>query len=443
MKSLLKLALPTSGMFLGLMLMGFVDLLFVGKLGAAPLGGLGLGNSIFSWVMTIGLGLIFGLDYPTSHAIGAGDHRKAFRIFAQGLHLAYLMTIPAVILVLMMGGMLGRFGLNPEAVPFARTYLMMTAVSFLPIFLFNAGKSYLQAQGIALPTFLVLVVANLLNIFLCAALIEGRFGFPNYGFEGLPYATVISRFFMGFTLVAYVFWRELKIGEKLRLKFDPVILREIMKLGVPASLHMLLEVGVFSLATALAAKFTAVDLAAHQIVLNTASILFMVPLGIGSAAGSLVGRARGAGDAELMRKTGNSALWLGLGFAGVASTLLILFSDVALGIYTHDQGVIEAAKKILFIAALFQVSDGVQVIAAGALRGMGNTVWAAIANGVGHWIVGLPLGLLLAFSYAFGIAGIWTGLATGLTFVAVVLAMIWRRESRRLLSNSLFRGSRA
>lgn len=432
MKQLLKLALPTSAMFLGIMLMGLVDLLFVGKLGAAPLGGLGLGNSIFSWIMTIGIGMLFGLDYPIAHAIGAGNRDRAFRIFAQGIHLSYLLAIPTTLLVIGIALLLDRFGLNPEVIPYARTYMIMTAVSYFPIFLFNAAKSYLQAQSIALPTFAVLIFANLLNFFLCAAFIEGRFGFPNYGFEGLPYATVISRFVMAALLVGYVLYLEFKARFKMSFRFDKDLFRLVLGLGLPSSAQMLLEVGVFSLATALAAKFSATQLAAHQIVLNTASVLFMVPLGIGSAAGSLVGQAIGANELHAARKTGSSALLLGFLFALCSSSLLIVFAEPALGIYSTDSAVIEAAKQILFIAALFQISDGVQVIATGALRGLGNTVIAAVANGIGHWLVGLPVGLVLGFTLGMGIFGIWVGLATGLTVVAVVTGWAWFREVQKV-----------
>lgn len=432
MKQLIKLALPTSSMFLGIMLMGVVDLLFVGKLGAAPLGGLGLGNSIFSWIMTIGIGMIFGLDYPIAHAIGSGNRARAFRIFAQGVHLSYLLGLPAALITVGIAVALDQFGLNPEVIPYARTYMVMTAISFFPIFLFNAAKSYLQAQSIAVPTFAVLIFANLLNLFLCAAFIEGRFGFPNYGFEGLPYATVISRFVMAALLVGYILYRELGSKFKMSFKFDRDLFGSILKLGLPSSAQMLLEVGVFSLSTALAAKFSSVNLAAHQLVLNTASVLFMVPLGIGSAAASLVGQAIGANDPGSARRTGNSALLLGFLFALCSSALLIIFADPSLRIYSPDTEVIEAAKRLLFIAALFQISDGIQVIATGALRGLGNTVTAAVANGVGHWLVGLPLGLILGFSMKMEVYGVWIGLALGLTVVAAGTGWAWFRESKKL-----------
>lgn len=418
------------------MLMGFVDLLFVGKLGAVALGGLGLGNSIFTWILTIGVGLLFGLDYPIAHAFGAGDRSLAFRTFIQGLYLSVVASVPAILLVVGIAFLLPRFGLNPEALPYAKSYLIMTAISLLPIFLFNAAKSYLQAQAIAVPAFMVLVLANLLNIFLCAAFIEGRFGFPNHGFEGLAYSTVISRFFMAAGLLGYLFWSERKKTLLMTFGFDSGIYRRILHLGIPASAHMLLEVGVFSFSTALAAKFSAENLAAHQIVLNTASMLFMIPLGIGSAAASLVGQAYGANRLLEARRTGNLSLRLGFGFALISSTLLILFGDFTMRLYTTDTAVVEAAKKLLFVAALFQISDGMQVIAAGALRGLGNTVWAAISNGIGHWLIGLPLGLALGFRFALGVQGIWIGLATGLTVVAAALVRIWLREIRKAIQHS-------
>jgi MATE family multidrug resistance protein len=420
-------------MFLGIMLMGLVDMLFVGKLGPAALGGLGLGNSIFTWVMTIGIGMIFGLDFPAASAMGAGDRPRAFRIFIQGLYLSVAMTIPAALATVGLALVLDRFGLNPEAVPFARTFMILTAVSYLPIFFFNAAKSYLQAQSIAVPTFVVLVFANILNFFLDSAFIEGRYGFPNLGYRGLAISTCTGRFVMAILLVGYVFWRELRAEIVFKvpkiLRFNLEAFREILRLGMPASAQMLLEVGVFSLSTALAAKFASVDLAAHQVVLNTASILFMVPLGIGSAASSLVGQAVGSKDFLLARRTGNSALLLGFGFALISSTLLILFAPTALGIYTTDPAVIASAKKILVVAALFQISDGAQVIATGALRGLGNTLVAAVANGVGHWLIGLPLGLYFGFVCAMGVPGIWIGLAAGLTAVAIALLFVWFRAT--------------
>lgn len=435
MKALFRLALPTSAMFLGIMLMGLVDMLFVGKLGPAALGGLGLGNSIFSWIMTIGIGMIFGLDFPSAAAIGGGDRPRAFRVFMQGIYLSLGISVPAALATCGIALILDRFGLNPEAVPYARSYMLLTAVSYLPIFFFNSAKSYLQAQGIAGPTFVVLILANALNYFLNAAFIEGRFGFPNLGYDGLAVSTVIGRFVMAGLLIGYIFWREIRAKVVLAIpgiyRFNSAIFREILKLGVPASAQMLLEVGVFSLSTALAAKFASVDLAAHHVVLNTASVLFMVPLGIGSAAGSLVGRAVGAKDLYLARRTGNSALLLGLGFAFISSTLLIVFAQPALGLYTENLDVIESAKKILFVAALFQISDGAQVIATGALRGLGNTMVAAVSNGVGHWLIGLPLGLYFGFWRGMGVPGIWIGLAAGLTFVAVTLSYFWLREIRQ------------
>ncbi len=429
MRALIRLALPTSAMFFGIMAMGLVDMLFVGRLGAAALGGMGLGNSIFSWVMTVGIGLLFGLDFPIAHAVGAGDRPRAFRAFVQGMHLSALIAIPAAALVVLIALSLGQFGLNPEVIPFARSYMLVSTLGFFPIFLFNSAKAYLQAQNIAIPTFIVLVIANLLNFFMNAGFLEGRFGFPNLGYNGLAISTLIGRYIMAGMLMGYLFFRERGRGLPFNFSVDRGILREIVKLGVPASAQMLLEVGVFSLSTVLAARFVATDLAAHQIVLAVASALFMVPLGIGSAAASLVGQAVGACDYALARRTGYSALALGLGFALFSSVSVIVFSDQVLGIYTTNPAVIHAAKMILFIAALFQISDGAQVIASGALRGIGNTMFAAVANGIGHWLIGLPLGLILGFTFSMGITGIWIGLATGLTAVAVALVIFWVKHS--------------
>jgi MATE family multidrug resistance protein len=190
---------------------------------------------------------------------------------------------------------------------------------------------------------------------------------------------------------------------------------------------MSFEVGVFAAATALASRLSAQELAAHQVVLNTASMTFMVPLGISSATAVLVGQALGRNRMRQAARMGWKGLAYGIGFMAISSVSLLVFRHQILGVYTRDARVMEVGGQILLIAALFQLSDGAQTVATGALRGLGDTRTPMIVNLVGHWGIGLPVGIFLAFYRGWGLQGIWTGLSLGLTAVAVSLMWVWWR----------------
>jgi MATE family multidrug resistance protein len=250
MKRTLKLALPVAFTYLGIMLMPTVDLIVVGRLGAPAVGGLGLGGAMFAWVMVTGLGFLYGMDFPASHAIGEGRPENAYRAFVQALYLSLLIALPGTGIVLFLSAHLGAFGFNAEVLPFAQSFLDITASSLIFVFFFNACRGYLQAASIAIPTLVVLIVANILNYFLNIALIEGRFGFPALGFSGSPWATFISRAFMALTLFGIVYFRDQRSHQfirKMGFKFDRPIFAQIARLGFPSATQMLFEVGVFAL----------------------------------------------------------------------------------------------------------------------------------------------------------------------------------------------------
>jgi MATE family multidrug resistance protein len=208
---------------------------------------------------------------------------------------------------------------------------------------------------------------------------------------------------------------------------------QLLRLGFPAAMQMVLEVGVFALATTLAARLPAEALAAHQIVLNIASLTFMVPLGVGSATAVLVGQALGRGEQAGAVTTGWRGFQLGVGFMAISGLAFLLFPGPLLGCYTHDPGVIRIGRSILLLAAFFQLADGTQVVGTGALRGLGDTRAPMIANLCGHWFVGLPLGVWLCFGLRYGLAGLWVGLATGLIVVAAALLWRWWASTRKLV----------
>jgi MATE family multidrug resistance protein len=217
-----------------------------------------------------------------------------------------------------------------------------------------------------------------------------------------------------------------------RLRYQASAMAEIFRIGFPAALQMTFEVGVFAVSTTLAASLNATDLAAHQIVLNTASLTFTIPLGVGAATAVLVGQALGKKEWQTATRVGWRGFGLGVSFMAFSCLVLLGFSESILRFFTQDEGILLVGRSILFVAALFQLSDGIQTVGTGALRGLGDTQSAMYCNLCGHWLVGLPLGALLCFRWGWGLRGIWIGLSLGLTVVAAGILIQWWRKSRKL-----------
>jgi MATE family multidrug resistance protein len=324
--------------------------------------------------------------------------------------------------------------INPLVIPETAPFLRVLALGLVPVFVFRACGNYLQAISRPLAPFVILVAANLFNVLFNWVFIFGKGGFPALGTTGCAVSTSLCRTGMAGALLGYLLWTERRGGLTLRMnefRFRAQAFVRLVKLGTPASLQMGLEMGVFGLSTVLAGGLAAEALAAHQIVLNVASVTFMVPLGIGAATAVLVGHALGGARPREAAHMG----WSGLGFSVVFMLLsgvtLMLFPTTILGSFSDDSLVLDMARSLLVIAALFQISDGMQTALTGALRGMGDTHAPVLANFVGHWLIGLPLSLLLCFHYDWGVSGIWVGLAVGLSVVATWLLLVWIARLRR------------
>jgi MATE family multidrug resistance protein len=429
-----ELALPVIISYLGIMTMGLVDLICVGRVSPAALGAVGVGTSIFSWFMIFGMGLLTGLDYLVAHAYGAGKKHDAHLSWAQGFWVSWILGVPMTLVLLYVSHHLEWFGINPEVIAPSRDYLFILSLSLVPVYLFASSRQFLQAQGIARPAAVILVLSNVLNAVANWVLVLGKAGFPALGATGSAYATLIARIFMVAAMFGVHFLydrRKDHLFTQYGIPFDRDSMKKLLKLGTPSALQMTFEVGGFAFSTTLAARLASEALAAHQIVLNIASMTFMVPLGISSATAVLVGREMGRGDANAAAKVGWKGLAMGVGFMAVSSLCLLLFSTRLIEFYTTNPSVHAMAANILLIAALFQLSDGAQVVASGALRGLADTKTSMIANLLGHWGIGIPIGIALCFSYGRGLTGLWTGLALGLTAVAACLVWRWTHLCRK------------
>ena len=328
---------------------------------------------------------------------------------------------------------LDRWGLHPDIQLLAVPYFSRIVWSILPLLLYTAFRRYLQALGVVTPIMTALVSANLVNVLTNWLLVFGSLGAPRLGVDGATLATCISRVYLALFLFLAVVRHDRRYRTGLwdvprRLELHRM--RRLGALGLPAAIQVSLEVGVFAAATALAGRLAPATLAAHQIVLNVASVTFMVPLGVGSAGAVRVGQAVGRRDVIGARHAGWAALVLGGGFMSCAAVVFVLAPHAILRLFTTDPSVIGVGVTLLLVAAVFQLFDGLQGVATGVLRGFGDTRTPMFWNLAGHWLIGLPTGYLLCFVMGWGVVGLWVGLSTGLILVGVVLVAAWWHQAR-------------
>jgi len=433
---MVALAVPVVLSELGWMAMGVVDTIMVGRLGPAAIGAVALGNAICYTPSLFGVGLMLGLDTLVSQAYGRRDHDECHRWLAQGVYLAAIAAVPIMGVVALVGFFFPRFGIAAEVAVPAASFIQWLLWGTLPLLLYAAARRYLQGVGQVRVITMSYVVANLVNWFLNWVLIYGKLGSPALGVNGSAISTVAARITMAAMLVGFAWRYERRRGHPLFRRWakpQAARLKTLFRLGVPAASQILLEVGAWNLATFCAGYLTPVALATHQIVLNYASVTYMVPLGISAAAAVSVGHAVGAGDAARARRAGWMALALGTGFMLLAAIVFIAFPRPLIELYTRDAQVLAVGPALLGIVAAFEIFDAVQIVTTGSLRGLGETQAPMWANFFGYWVLGLPLGFFLCFGLRWGIYGLWIGLTLALIVIALALLVRWRKDSSRLL----------
>ncbi|HWX55684.1 MAG TPA: MATE family efflux transporter [Verrucomicrobiae bacterium] len=436
---MLRLAAPLALTELGWLAMGFTDTVMVGRLpdSATAIGAASLGSTLFYTVGIFGSGVLLGLDTLVSQAYGAKKLEQCHRALWNALYFAFAISPVLMASLLALLPLIRNFGLAPTLVAQTIPFLKALVWSTLPLVLYFGLRRYLQGMGIVKPVVFALVSANLVNVLGNWALIYGHLGLPRMGVPGSAWATFASRTYMTLVLAAAAVYYDRKRNSGLwraSRRIELPLIRELLRLGLPAASQLLLEIGAFAFATFLIARLGAVTLAAHQIALNVASFTYMVPLGIGSAAAVRVGHAVGAGDIHGARRAGWMALLLGAAFMSCAAVVLVTFPAYIARVYTPNETVIRAGVTLLLVAAVFQLFDGFQVVATGALRGAGNTRIPMLANLIGYWAIGLPLGALLCFTLKLGAVGMWVGLCLALVLIGSVLVLVWRRTVTSLLA---------
>ncbi|MEZ4412002.1 MAG: MATE family efflux transporter [Gemmatimonadales bacterium] len=422
LRALLTLAVPVVTVQVGMMLMGVVDTLMVGHVSPAALAAVALGNLYFFAVAIFGMGVLMGLDPIIAQAVGAQDEPAIARGIQRGMLLAALLATPAMILLWPAGHVFRWLEQPADVVPLAATYARFVIPGVLPFLVYAVLRQTLQAMGRLRAIVITIVAANLLNILLNYALVYGHFGLPPLGVAGSSIATTCSRWIMALLLLG-LSWPVL---HRHLLPIRPEVftlapLARMLRLGAPIGAQFELEYGAFGLTGVLMGRIGTNQMAGHQVALNLASLTYMVPLGVSAAVAVLVGQAVGRGDPMGARRSARTALMVGATFMVLTSTLFLTIPRSLAGLYTDSEAVLVMAAALLPLAGIFQVFDGIQVVASGVLRGLGDTRSPMIINIIGFWLVGIPTSLFLGFRAELGARGLWLGLVLGLASVAVIL----------------------
>jgi MATE family multidrug resistance protein len=416
--------------------------MFVGRVSATALGAVAVGSHLFFAVAIFGIGILLGLDYFVSNARGRGEMGEAHRSLVQSFYLSTALGILLSALLWALSSRLELFDVDPAVRPEASTYTAILTISLLPQLLYAALRRYLQAIELVRPITFSAISANALNAFANWVLVFGNLGFPALGATGSAWATVLSRFYLFGYLTWYAYRHAVRNDPTLLrvpLRPDPRMLRRLVAVGFPAAAQTTLEVGVFTAATLLAASLDPTSLGAHQIALQMAALAFMMPLGISSAAAVRVGHAIGRGDASAAARAGWTALLLGAIVMSLSAVVFVAWPAAVVGAFTSDLAVIGIAAALLRIAAIFQLFDGLQVVATGVLRGTGDTRTAMITSLVCFWLVALPLAWIACFPLGGGVRGLWMGLCVGLILVALTLTSVWARRAHQRLGAAQLR----
>jgi MATE family multidrug resistance protein len=424
-----RLALPIALAQFGLTLLGLVDVAVLGRVSAAELGGASIGRSIGFAGLALGLGAAAALEPLAAQAIGANEPDVAWRSFVSTAIACVVIWVPCSLVSIASTWLLVPIGVDAELVGPCRSFLVAQTPGLLLFALFLASKTFLQAHKRTWPALVAAVAANLVNVVACNGLVRGelplgRFGriplgLPPLGAFGAGLASTVS----SVVLVGVVLLVILPMRPRApRDGGSRVSVRKVLRLGTPIGFQLLAEIGVFSVVAVLAGRLGKVAVSAHHIAIGLASFTFMGVLGVSGATAVRVGHAVGEGRSP--RRPGLLGIGIGAAFMACSSAMFLLVPRPLVALFTDDPAVLDLGVRLLGIAAAFQLFDGVQGVAAGALRGAGDVRFAFAANVAAHWLVGFPLALLLGFAMNLGAFGLWWGLLAGLVVVSALL--LWR-----------------
>ena len=429
----LTLALPIIVGQVSQMLMGVTDSIMIGHAGTVPLAASSFGGNVFALFFVLGIGMTVPVSIFVARARGAARLEDVSEYMRHGVALACIVGAIETLALVLIGTQLQRFGQPPEVLAIVKPFFFLIGVSITPVLLYLALRQYAEAMGRPwLPMYIMLAGVGL-NIFLNWIFIYGRLGVPALGLTGAGISTFISRTLGALVILAWLRIDPVTRSAWPRRWFAPLSwtrFREMLHIGLPASGMLFFESSAFTFATVMIGWRGAVPLAAHQIALSCASVAYMFPLGLSMAAGMRVSHAVGAGERTRLRPIGYSAAAMSLVLTGTFTVLFAFGGNFVASWFVKDPAVISLAASLLIIAALFQLFDGCQVTVSAALRAISDVRIPTIITFVAYWGVAIPLGYLLGVRGSLGAPGMWSGIAAGLAFAAVILVARFGRLTR-------------
>ncbi|RKE98029.1 MATE family efflux transporter [Ichthyenterobacterium magnum] len=440
-----QLAAPVMLGMLGHTFVSFVDNIMVGQLGTAELAAVSLGNSFMFIAMSLGIGFSTAITPLVAEADTAKDFKQGKSAFKHGLFLCIVLGILLFLLVLFAKPLMYLMKQPAEVVELAIPYLDLVAFSLIPLIIFQAFKQFSDGLSMTRYPMYATIIANIINVILNYILIFGKFGFPELGIVGAAYGTLISRFIM----VAHLWWlltkKEKSKAYVTQIKIfvlDKLMLNKLISLGAPSAMQMFFEVAIFTAAIWLSGLLGKNPQAANQIALNLSSMTFMVAMGLSVASMIRVGNQKGLQKYFELRRIAFSLFLLGTILAVFFGLIFFLFHDYLPQIYVDyddaenlidNKEVVSIASKLLLAAAIFQISDSIQVVVLGALRGLQDVKIPTIITFVSYWMIGFPISYCMGKEEAYGSFGIWMGLLAGLTTAAILLYIRFNYLTKKLI----------
>ncbi len=439
-KKTFNLAYPVMLSQIGHVMVGIVDSIMVGQLGTEPLAASSFATSIFHLFLMFGIGVSYGITPLVAQAVGEEDNHAITRVLRNGI---IMCTVAGLVLF---GGMLltslflDQMNQPEIVVELGEPYYLIVATSIIPLMIFQNFKQFTEGLSVTKQTMFITIASNLLNIGLNYLLIYGKFGFPELGLNGAGWATLIARAFMMVAMIWFVFkakrFKSYQAGFNLR-KLKATFIKPMLKIGVPSGIQFMFEVGAFTVAAVMMGSLGAVQLASHQIAISLVSLSYMMATGVSAAATVRVGNQFGKGDGLNLLRAGYSSFVMSLIIMASCALVFITFNKFLPTLYVDDLEVIEIAGSLIIVASLFQLSDGVQVVGLGALRGMSDVRIPTIITLIAYWVLGIPVSYYFGFILKIGPEGIWYGLLVGLSIAAVLLFVRFRLLASRFMRKKL------
>ena len=445
----LKLAIPVITALLGHTFVQLVDNIMVGQLGTASLAAISLGNSFFWVAMSIGIGFSTAITPLIAETDGQGNTAKGRKVLIHGLLSCTFLGIILSISVLLTQPLLYEMGQPEQVVDFAYKYLFWVGISLVPLLIFQAFKQFSDGLSYTKPSMYASLLANIFNVILNYMLIFGNWGAPAMGIEGAAIGTLISRVLALFFMISYLF-----IDKKFspyvrnitRRGLDKLLFIKIFKLGFPSAAIMFFEVTFFTCAVWLSGLLGKNPQAANQIALNLSTVTFMFAMGFGVAAMIRVGNQKGRKNYMELRRVALSMFLLIFLFDIIFCALFLVFNDQLPWLYLDLESssnvsdiyqVVSLSASLLIISGFFQISDGLQAVVLGALRGLQDVNIPALIAFFSYGLIGLPISYILGIKLEYGVMGIWIGLLSGLTTSSILLFLRFQYLTKKLINKNV------